>query len=52
MERKLRKIGNSIGLLLPKEMLKNMDLKEGDGVEIVYNVDKKEIILRNKKNNP
>ncbi|HEF5065836.1 TPA: AbrB/MazE/SpoVT family DNA-binding domain-containing protein, partial [Bacillus cereus] len=47
MERKLRKIGNSIGLLLPKEMLKNMDLKEGDGVEIVYNVDKKEIILRN-----
>lgn len=29
-----------------------MDLKEGDGVEIVYNVDKKEIILRNKKNNP
>ncbi|MEW4131896.1 AbrB/MazE/SpoVT family DNA-binding domain-containing protein [Bacillus thuringiensis] len=49
MERKLRKIGNSMGLLLPKEMLTNMELKEGDEVEISYNIEKKEIILRNKK---
>lgn len=49
MERNLRKIGNSLGLLLPKQMLDDMNLEEGDGVEIIYNADKKEIILRNKK---
>lgn len=49
MERNLRKIGNSLGLLLPKQMLDDMNLEEGDCVEIIYNADKKEIILRNKK---
>lgn len=49
MERKLRKIGNSVGLLLPKDVLEDMNLKEGDSVEITYDFDKKEIKLRNKK---
>jgi len=49
MERKLRKIGNSVGLLLPKDVLEDMKLKEGDCVEIRYDEDRKEIILRNKK---
>lgn len=49
MERKLRKIGNSVGLLLPKDVLEHMNLKEGEEVEIRYDADRKEIILRNKK---
>lgn len=49
MERKLRKIGNSVGLLLPKDVLEDMNLKEGEDVEIRYDADRKEIILRNKK---
>ncbi|PEL24306.1 AbrB/MazE/SpoVT family DNA-binding domain-containing protein [Bacillus toyonensis] len=49
MERKLRKIGNSVGLLLPKDVLEHMNLKEGEDVEIRYDADRKEIILRNKK---
>ncbi|HDR8302790.1 TPA: AbrB/MazE/SpoVT family DNA-binding domain-containing protein [Bacillus cereus] len=49
MERKLRKIGDSVGLLLPKDVLEDMNLKEGEVVEIRYDFDKKEIILRNKK---
>lgn len=52
MKRKLRKIGNSSGLILPKEILEEMDLYDGDTVEIVYNSIKKEIILRNEKRPP
>jgi putative addiction module antidote len=35
METKLRKIGNSIGVTLPKEILDKLDLKEGDTMNIV-----------------
>ncbi|MGG5759187.1 AbrB/MazE/SpoVT family DNA-binding domain-containing protein [Bacillus toyonensis] len=52
MKRKLRKIGNSSGLILPKEILEEMDLYEGDSVEIIYNSIRKEIILRNEKRPP
>lgn len=52
MKRKLRKIGNSTGLILPKEILEEMDLYDGDTVEIVYNSIRKEIILRNEKRPP
>jgi len=31
---KLRKVGNSIGLILPKNVIDNLHLKEGDVLEI------------------
>ena len=31
---KLRKVGNSIGLILPKNVINNLHLKEGDILEI------------------
>jgi antitoxin MazE len=52
MERKIRKIGNSLGIGLPAEMLKDLKLSEGDEVEIELRKDKGEIILRNKKITP
>ena len=32
---KLRKVGNSIGLILPKNVIDNLNLKEGDILEIL-----------------
>jgi putative addiction module antidote len=32
MELKLRKVGNSVGLILPKEALSHLHLEEGDSV--------------------
>jgi len=52
MKRKLRKIGNSTGLILPKEILEEMDLYDGDTVEIIYNSIRKEMVLRNEKRPP
>lgn len=52
MKRKLRRIGNSVGVLIPKEMLDRMDLKEGDDVEISYNPMRKQIVIKDEKNTP
>lgn len=32
---KLRSIGNSVGVVLPKEILAKLDLQEGDTVEVI-----------------
>ena len=32
---KLRKIGNSIGLILPKNVVEKLNLKEGDVLEVL-----------------
>ncbi|MDZ4632290.1 AbrB/MazE/SpoVT family DNA-binding domain-containing protein [Bacillus cereus] len=52
MKRKLRKIGNSLGVILPKDMIDKMELNEGDTVEIIYNSVKKQIIIKDEKNTP
>jgi antitoxin MazE len=52
MERKIRKIGNSLGINLPIEMLKDMQLTEGDTVEVEFRKYTGEIILKNKKITP
>jgi antitoxin MazE len=52
MEKKIRKIGNSLGIGLPSEMLKDLQLGEGDTVEIELRKSKGEIILRNPKITP
>lgn len=36
---KLRAIGNSVGFVLPKEMLAKLDVAEGDTVEVVETPD-------------
>jgi putative addiction module antidote len=35
MELKLRKIGNSYGVILPAEVLKALQVKEGDGLTLL-----------------
>jgi antitoxin MazE len=44
-ERKIRKIGNSLGVLLPSEMLKRMGVENGDTVFV--SLENGEIIIRN-----
>lgn len=39
LESKTRKIGNSIGVILPKEALARMNLREGDPVYLTESVD-------------
>ena len=34
MEAKIRKIGNSLGLILPKDVLDILGLKDGDNVKV------------------
>lgn len=36
---KLRKVGNSIGVILPKTIIKDFNLKEGDSLEVVEEKD-------------
>ena len=36
----IRKIGNSLGLILPKDLLARLDLKEGDQLHIVEQADR------------
>jgi putative addiction module antidote len=36
---KLRAIGNSVGVVLPKELLAKLDVKEGDTVEVINTSD-------------
>ena len=36
---KLRKVGNSIGIILPKTIIKDLNLKEGDSLEVIEEKD-------------
>lgn len=36
---KLRKVGNSIGIILPKSIIKDFNLKEGDSLEVIEEKD-------------
>lgn len=47
MKVKIRKIGNSLGIILPKDILELMNLKEGS--EIDLELSNKEIELKLKK---
>lgn len=44
MNTTIRKIGNSEGVILPKELLQSLNLKAGD--QIVISEDKGDIVLR------
>lgn len=43
---KLRKIGNSIGVILPKTIIRDLNLKEGDSLEIIEEKDGFKLIAR------
>ncbi|MQR94626.1 AbrB/MazE/SpoVT family DNA-binding domain-containing protein [Fictibacillus phosphorivorans] len=40
VERKIRKIGNSLGVHIPSKIIKQMELEEGDAVYVSYKEDK------------
>ncbi len=46
MRVKLRKIGNSLGILIPKDTLTLLHLKEGDDIGFETKVNQIEIILK------
>jgi len=37
MKAKLRKIGNSLGVLIPKKLLDKLGLSEGDMIDVIFN---------------
>ena len=39
LELKLRKIGNSVGVILPKEALSHLNAKEGDSLSVTDSTD-------------
>jgi putative addiction module antidote len=39
MKLEIKKIGNSTGLILPKELLAKLDLKQGEWVNVTENAD-------------
>jgi putative addiction module antidote len=40
VERKIRRIGNSLGVHIPSKIIKQMELEEGDAVYVSYKEDK------------
>ena len=44
---KLRKVGNSIGIILPKNVINNLNLKEGDILEIFEDKDSIKLLPQN-----
>lgn len=47
IERKIRKVGNSLGLTLPSDILKMVDVKEEDIVKI--SVENNKIVINKKE---
>jgi putative addiction module antidote len=45
VERKIRRVGNSLGITLPSDMLKNIGIEEGDSVYVSSEGNK--IVIRN-----
>ncbi|MED2737281.1 AbrB/MazE/SpoVT family DNA-binding domain-containing protein [Bacillus toyonensis] len=50
MKGKLRKIGNSQGVILPSRFLKEMKLREDGAVDIEYDEDRNMILIKNPDN--
>jgi len=46
MKVKIRKIGNSLGILIPKDTLNLLHLKDGDEIELETRTKQIELILR------
>lgn len=48
-EIKLRKVGNSTGLIIPSTVVKSMDLKEDETLNMEYNSTTKQLIITKKE---
>ncbi len=46
---KIRKVGNSLGLILPKEVIERLNLKEGDSLQILEERNYKTHLLKKYK---
>ncbi|MGN5650773.1 AbrB/MazE/SpoVT family DNA-binding domain-containing protein [Bacillus sp. Brlt_9] len=51
MQGKLRKIGNSQGVILPSQFLKKMELREDEIVEIEYDATRNMILIKHPDSN-
>ncbi|WP_088363045.1 AbrB/MazE/SpoVT family DNA-binding domain-containing protein [Bacillus cereus] len=51
MQGKLRKIGNSQGVILPSQYLKKMELREDEIVEIEYDAARNMILIKHPDSN-
>ncbi len=49
MKAEVRKLGNSIGIILPKDILDLLGLKENDEIDITTKSKQIELILKSKK---
>ncbi len=49
MKAKVRKLGNSLGIILPKDILDLFGLSENDEIEIATKSKQLELVLKNKR---
>ncbi|TXH02183.1 MAG: AbrB/MazE/SpoVT family DNA-binding domain-containing protein [Candidatus Moraniibacteriota bacterium] len=42
---KITKIGNSKGIIVPRQVIKSLSLEEGDSVEMYYHEDTQELVI-------
>lgn len=49
MKAKIRQLGNSLGVILPKDVLDLLGLKENDEIDITTKSKQIELMLKNKK---
>lgn len=52
MEKKITRMGNSLGVILPSVYLEELGLSVGDTVEIELHAEMKSIVMKNKKTAP
>lgn len=52
MERKIIKIGNSFGIIIPSPYLEDLNVAYGDTVDLDFDKKSGVIIIRNKKTTP
>lgn len=52
MEKKIVRIGNSLGVVIPSVFLEELQLSQGDLVEVEYLADLKTVTLKNKNTAP
>ncbi len=45
MKTKIRKIGNSMGVIIPKEVQKEAELKLGDNVAVLYSPSESTVVI-------
>jgi antitoxin MazE len=52
MERKIVKVGNSLGVIIPQSYLEDLGVKHKDTVQMEYNSELNRIVISNKNTTP